>query len=207
MQQLYLIESTVTNDIYIDNENRCHAFLRQEKAVSFCEEHENTRVSDMKYIEMNDLDQMCYAAGADSIIFQAGEETEEHIIVEKNLPLLPYNHTLNRAIAKIKHTKSTKNLAELSLSHYIVAARVYNGDETKIVYAVAEHKILQDLGKLYIVFSNLDEFSIWQMNCPDWEPLRVDYNGLLRITGKNGIMINPSGNRLILTGEMLTQAK
>lgn len=204
INKIYILESTKTNHPYITPDGACLVFPHEADAKAAHEATPDTRLGAPNFYKMDDLCYLCYAAGANAVRIQIKDKIEELVLHKEFANHAPCGHELNRTIAKVKHTKTRQALSGFAFCEYIVPVKVREEGEIKITYAVVKHQV-KDLGMLYIAFSSLDEFTIWQSEHPEWSPIKVSFAGLRRIGGKSGVMINPSGNRMILTANMLAE--
>lgn len=203
INKLYVLESTQTNAPYVDESGASHIFIHKEDAKKDAENYENVRISDPKFYTMDVMGKLCYSAGADAFSILIDGKSETIPIREQDLEIAYYNHALNRTLALIKQHKLQKDLCGITFCDFLVPVQVRQDDnDIQIVYCVAKHT-QADIETLYLAFSNLNEFAIWSMDNPGWEVIRSDYQKLRGICGKHGFMINPSGNRLIVSSKML----
>lgn len=202
INQIYLLDSTKTGKPYLNEHRNCLIFVRESDAKKKQETLPDTIVSPPKYYKFADLAALCYAAGADGITLCSKDKEETFPLEERMLAMQPYNHELCGNLLMLKQTKKQLYLNQLAFCNFIVPVKINNGDEVEIVYGIARHTT-EEVGMLYVAFSDLDEFTLWGSTVPGWQPLKTDFRGLMRICGKHGIMLNPSGNRLVLTHEQL----
>ena len=205
LNKLYVLESTKTQQPYISTDGCCLVFPHEADARAAKEKIPDTKLDEPKFYKLNELCFLCYAAGASAIRLQIKDKVEELVLREEFAGHHPCGHGLNRVIADVKHTKERRHLAKLRQCEFIVPVKVKKDGEIRITYGVVKHQV-QDLGMLYLAFSSLDEFNIWRSEHPGWEPLKTNFSGLRRIGGKSGVMVNPAGNRLILTPSMMLEA-
>ena len=203
INKLYVLESTQTNAPYVDENGASHIFIHKEDAEKDAENYEDVRISDPKFYTMAVMGKLCYSAGADAFNICVDGKSETIPIREQDLEIAYYNHALNRSLALIKQHKLPKDLCSITLCDFLVPAQVRQEEsDIQIVYCVAKHT-QTDMETLYLAFSSLNEFALWSMDNPGWKVIQADYKKLRGICGKNGFMINPSGNRLIVSAKML----
>ena len=194
IEKAYSVMSSKTGKPYIDKENRCYVFTDELEANEFSE-NLPVFVDGPRFYEIKELQSQCYAAGATVLIVRMEGKETSFPLAEKLVAPDYYNNTLNRLIAHIKHTKNSEYLPLLQKERYIVPAKVENeGDTVKILYAVAKN---QNGDFMYLAFSDLNEYYLWNSIVDGWEPLEIGYETLQRIGYHNGFLINICGNKLV----------
>lgn len=197
----YVLNSSTTHRTFIAEDMKCFVSTSPNGLEPFMVEHPGTEIGSARCLEETELHAAMYACGADVIVFVDGKETKEVPLTSRTLKLAPYNHALNGRLSLFKETKKKRYLRDMLKCEFIVPAKIVDG--TKILYGVAQHKVV-DLPILYIAFSDLEEFDTWLQPGMVWQPLRINYKGLQKILGGNvGIMLNPAGNRLVISRSML----
>lgn len=200
--QLYLLNSTITGKPYLDESCHCIMYCHAEDAKEAEGTIPDTLLSPPKYFKFPQLAEICFAAGADAIrLVNKGKETV-FAVDEDMVPPFAGDHALCANLMRFKQTKKRKYLAQMAFCSFIVPAKVLSEGEPGVVYGIVKHTVA-DAGMLYVAFSDLSEYALWAGNFPQWSPLKVDYRTMRRICGKNGIMLNPSGNRLVISDDML----
>ena len=144
-----------------------------------------------------------YGCGAERLAIRVNGETETVVLDAQRLQLRPYNHKLNGTIAHLKQTKKRGYLEKLAECSFIVPVRIRNSASVQMSYGIVRHKV-DSIGQMYLAFSTLDEFTLWRADKEEWDPLAMSFDELYRIAKKDGVMLNPEGNRLILTPEMMS---
>ena len=200
---IYLIESALSNKPYIDTERTSYAFTNADDAENYAEGIEDVRVKSPQKYTSFDLCSLCYAAGADAIMI----DLEQKLIITRQMRAQhPYNHTLNGELALIKQTGDKQHLLNMKRCVFLVPVRIEHRPSVKIKYGIAKHK-QNTVPPLYLAFSDLDEYRVWASENHDWDPIKVDFAALYRIASRRGVMINPTGNRIVITPKMLSDIK
>ena len=193
IEKAYSIMSSKTGKPYIDKENRCYVFTEESEANAFSE-NLPVFVDGPRFYEIKELQSQCYAAGATVLVVRMEGKETSFPLAEKLATPDYYNATLNRLIAHIKQSKSREYLPLLRDERYIVPAKVETEDNTvKILYAVAKN---QNDDLVYLAFSDLNEYYLWNSIVDGWQPLEVGYETLRRIGYHNGFLLNICGNKL-----------
>lgn len=203
LNQIYLLESTKTNQPYITEDGACLFFLHEVDAQIKAQNITDVRVSTPRFYTIDVISKLCYTIGASKMVLFVKGKEEEFKLRESQLKCAFYNHQLASVVMQLKQTGLTKYLYDLALCEYIVPAKVQkNEDEIHIKYGIVRH-ITNKEEILYLAFTNLDEFAIWSTEVGEWSPLIVSYKRLRSICGNSGFFLNPRGNRLIITCNLL----
>ena len=200
--KLYILNSKQTGKPYLDEERCCYLFRDAKDAGETQNTFPDTFVGDPWFYEREKLAALCYAAGADYIKLKIGKEEAKLPLTAEIVKVGPYNHELAGVLALLKQTRQQRYLKKLALCEFIVAVKIKKNPELEIVYGIVKHTI-KEVDPLYLVFSDLEEYNLWATNVPGWSPLKISCRELQRMRGKHGIMINPSGNRMILKAKDL----
>ena len=200
--RLYVISSTYTGRVYMDEQRTVYAFLNPEQAEEFTEEHPGTDVLHPTFYTEEQLIDSMYSHGADRIIVTNRKDVLEVKTYESQGVHVPTNHDLNGAITLLRDFKKEAMLKDLGKCEYLIPTKIKDGSQ--ISYAVLKHPV-EELGFLYLAFSDLTEFNAWAAEVGGYEPLKVPFARLKEIAKKSGLMINPCGNRVILTEAMLSK--
>ena len=195
--KLYILNSTLTGKPYLDEKRCCFLFRDEKDAKEAQKKCPNTSVGTPWYYELDMLATLCFAAGADGIHVKIGKEEMTLPLSERNVRIGAYNHELSGYFALLKQTRQQRFLHKFAICEFIVPVKIKKDPELQIVYGVAKSTV-RELGMLYLVFSDLDEYHLWADQVPGWSPLKIHFRELEMIRGENGIMINPSGNRLVV---------
>ena len=195
IEQAYTIMSSKTGKPYIDEENKCYVFTEEDAANEFSEDIP-VFVDGPRFYELIELKSQCYAAGATMLIIRTEGKDTSYPLEEKLVSPNYYNSTLNRLIAHIKQNKNRKYLELLPDERFIVPAKVINENDTvKILYAVARN---QNDDLMYLAFSDLNEYMLWNAGVEGWQPLEISYDTLYRIGYHTGFLMNVHGNKIII---------
>ena len=200
---VYVLNSTQTLRPYLTEGLECFISESVRDIEDLLIEFPGTVVSAPKSLNDDELKTYLFATGAEKITqIKDGKRTSQPL-VERYLALYPYNHALNGRLALFKQTHKKKYLRDMTLCDYIVPAKITGGQN--IVYGIAQHKLLENQ-MLYLAFSDLEEYDTWASQKPGWSPIKMSFSAIKRICkDKVGIMLNPSGNRLIMSRDMLLQ--
>lgn len=189
-----------TKQPYITEEGECVIYLRKEDAGNFLNEHPGAVLDESKFYKAEELCSMCYGAGAVKIkVIMPGCEKERY----EDLTRMPikkyYNHSLNKNINLLHETKRKEYLYALKKENYIVPVKITNKPEMKIEYSIAK----ANDRKLFVAFTCLEEFDLWNKNIGGYEALEITYSELIELSGNDDIVLNISGARYILSQEKI----
>jgi len=199
----YVLNSIQTQRPYLTEGLECFVSEIGSDIEDLLIEFPGTVVSAPKNLDNEELKTYLFATGAEKVTtIKNGKKTSQPL-VERYLALYPYNHALNGRLALFKQTHKKKYLKDMMLCDYIVPAKITDGQN--IMYGIAQHKLLENQ-MLYLAFSDLQEYDTWASQKPGWSPIKISFSAIKRISkDKVGIMLNPSGNRLVMSKEMLLQ--
>ena len=200
---VYILDSTVTGKPFLTEDRESHIFFRTQDAETFLQEYQNTRLSGPYETDVEHLMERLYASGTEELIFHDKEETANRKIDKNCLSkTYPYNAELNAAICLLKQTKQKKYLEKIGLSDLYMVAGVRETPEIRIVYGTARMTEIPD-DYWYVVFSDIAEYNVWKSGGMKWNAIRRSFSEVYGICRGHGLMINPCGNRLALSPELL----
>ena len=196
---LYYIKSTLSGELYLDENRQSYFFLYESNAKQFVETHKNTSYACVTF-KNKDILESCYMAGASNILYDNGEKKEKIVLSQKVLRPGYYNNNINACISLYKQTRAHKYLKQLAASHFIVPVGIRK-DETgqKIEYAVMK----MENSTYYIAFANLAEYKCWAKNVKGWQPLIVNFDVMCQISKQFGFVINPMSNKIRMPGDVM----
>lgn len=199
---VYMLESTITGRLYLDNENVCDVSLSEEDKTLMPKGKTEVRVSSAKRYTMDEIASLCYAAGADAIRFYKSKSSKKATLHPERLISAPYNHLLNQLLCRAKQASDYSKLLRLSECSFFVPVRIEQEGEVDIFYATAKHARIEGLS-YFITFSTIEEYQIWASAQHGYKPVKIGYEALRRVSGSHGWIINPQGNQLVLSNEIL----
>lgn len=205
LSQIWLIRSTVTQHIYLDTDRRAYAFFEKYQADKFVTATQETAADPPSFYDEKELRGQIFADGGTSLVLTRGYETEIVQIGPRNVPLVFYRCDLNAWLNLLKETKQEIWLKKLFCEEFLVPVRIYNGEQPRIVYATV-HQGGSDT-YMFLAFTTLDEFNSWAEKQPGWSPLSVTTETMWQIGKKHGYLVNPFGNRLVISSALLKSGK
>jgi len=206
IKEAYMVISSKTGKPYLDADNTSFVFTDKKEAENYINRTPCTILEGPRYYKISNMLTQCYAAGAERIRLQIGKQTEDLPLAQNVVDRNYYNNTMNRVLSQLKQTKRKTFLKKFADERFILPVKIKASDDNvEIFYGVAQNGA--DDSFLYLAFSDLDEYTAWSARIPDWSPLEVGYNTLWRICRHHGVMINPYGNRFILTRKMMEEIK
>ena len=205
ISQIWLIRSSVTNRIYLDTDRRAYAFFEQYQADKYVAENEGTVADPPVFFDDKALRGQIFSDGGTSLVLSRGYDTETVKIGPRNVPLKFYRCDLNAWLNLLKETKQEVWLKKLFGEKFLVPARIYTGEKPRIVYATV-HQSGSD-SYMFLAFTTLEEYNSWAEKQPGWSPLSVTTETMWQIGKKHGYLVNPFGNRLILSGQLLQKGR
>lgn len=205
LSQVWLIRSPVTNHVYLDAERRAYAFFEGYQADKFVAATEGTVADPPAFFDGKALRGQVFSDGGTSLVLSRGYETETVPVGPRNVPLKFYRCDLNAWLNLLKETKQEVWLKRLFCEEFLVPVRIYNGEQPRIVYATV-HQGGSD-AYMFLAFTTLEEFDAWAEKQPGWSPLSVTTETMWQIGKKHGYLVNPLGNRIVLSGTLLQKGK
>ena len=201
---IYILDSTVTGKPYLTEDRKSHIFFRERDAEGCLQEYPDTRLSGPYETDIKSLMERLYASGTEEILLHddQGEITARKIDMKCLSPTYPYNADLNAAICLLKQIRQKKYLEKIGLSDLFMVAGVRETPEIKIVYGTARVAEVPD-DYWYVVFSDLAEYNVWKSEGMKWNAIRRSFAEVYSICKGHGLMINPCGNRLVLSPELV----
>lgn len=203
--KLYILESTKTNQPFLTRNGECLLFLDSKEAAGMAKQYENVKVSDPKFYRIAEFYALCYAAGASSVVLEVDNKKENFLLDEKrNLPCRFFNHTMVKTVALLKQYGDVAYLWELASCQFLIPVKIKEESESvRISYGAVRH-IVETSSLLFLAFSNLEEFNLWTSRS-EWKPVLLSFRDFRKICGEHGFFLNPAGNRLIITPDLLKQ--
>lgn len=205
LSQIWLIRSTVTQHIYLDTDRRAYAFFDAYQADKFATATEGTVAGPPAFFDEKILRGQIFSDGGTSLVLSRGYETQTVQIGPRNVPLKFYRSDLNAWLNLLKETKHEIWLKKLLCEEFLVPVRIYSGEKPRIVYATA-HQNGSD-AYMFLAFTTLEEYTSWAENQPGWNPLSITTETMWQIGKKHGFLVNPLGNRIVLSGSLLQKGK
>ncbi|RXS72566.1 SseB family protein [Blautia faecicola] len=204
--KLFILESTKTNQPFLTQNGECLLFLDPKEATEMAKQYENVRVSDPKFYKIAEFYALCYAAGASSVVLGVGEKKENFLLDEKrNLPHRFYNHAMVKTVALLKQYGDVAYLWRLASCQFIIPVKIKEESESvRISYGAVRHMV-ETSSLLFLAFSNLEEFNLWNTSRGEWKPVLLSFRDFRKICGEHGFFLNPAGNRLIITPDLTKQ--
>lgn len=212
VEKYYLINSKLTGRPYIDKDRKAYVYIDNfEMAKEFSDSVQDTEVSS-PMVNGEKLDaqgviiNQCLRVGVKTLVKRKCDGSESETVLYT--PILPkewLNGALNSQIDILKHTKSMENLLAMRDGTFLVAIKITNSPTVGLNFAIAKNSDPKITYSMLLAFSTVGEFLQWKLAVPDqsWEPLMLSFEKLLRVVNEDGVILNPSGNRLILTPQML----
>lgn len=202
----YLIISVITNKVYLDEERNAYLFFSKNEAAAFVMETEDTTVQEGTYKSKEDFLSECYAAGARKVIIHSGTGTKEMVSLGENRVKLDfYNSMLNASVSLLRETKKSKYMIDIAKERFIVPVKINNDDGQVILYGVVRASGANKEDYRYLAFTDLKEFQAWAEKVQGWKPLSVSFDTMIQIGKNHGYMVNPFGNRLVLSYENMVK--
>lgn len=198
--QRFVLFSTITGAPYIDPNSAAHAYLSEEAAKKAdIPEAGYKRITGTPY----ELYYLCYKAGAHTLTWHTNTVTQTDALREQDIPIEYYNHALCNVLARIKEFRKKSDMYLLGNCEFLVPAKIEKSPSlVQVIYGIAQRS-QEDTEWLYLAFSTLEEYELWRSGQPEeeagrWNPLRLRFSSLREVCGRHGILLNPSGNRLVI---------
>ena len=202
LDRSYIIISTATERLYLDEERKAYLFFLKSEAIAFISSHENTKVSKAVFRNQKKLLSVCYGAGAVHLVITRNSKEELIALTPNRVEPGFYNTDLNAAICLLKETKEEKYIQDMVKEPFLVPVRIKSDNDTQeIVYGIARH---HDKGSFsFLAFSDLDEYQKWADVVAGWKPLMVPFDVMCQIGKQHGYIINLMGNRLAFPYQLM----
>lgn len=198
INELYTITSKKTGYIHMDADRCCYLFTAYDTAEGFSKNKPDLNISKSGYVVPMDLLALLYRYGFTKIAINDNKIYDLH---EKYGYRYFCNTSLNASIFLIKEMKKKCYLYSLAGCNYLLPVQVKNFEREvpEILYPTAKKKETQ---VFLPVFSDLEEYAQWDLH-EKWSPVLMDFNQVVKYAAKDGIIINPSSNRLTISWEKI----
>ncbi|MDO4647049.1 MAG: hypothetical protein Q4B26_00265 [Eubacteriales bacterium] len=205
-QDIILIYSGATGEIYLDEDYVAHAFLADadDRIKDFCEKNQKANIypgKPTRFLTDQKIATICYATGAESIEFHAPLSGTlgnlERCADRKHF----YNHDFCKNAVLYKETKKQEYIRALANTKFIVPARVKNSDACASASYGIGFMSKEEREKdqyIYLGFSDLPQYEQYAKNHPEFQPLLISVEEACRIGKKHGYLIN-AGFKSIFT--------
>lgn len=196
---MYLIYSSLTNALYINEKRQAAAFRNIADAEGYCKKNTGLYVyKDERPAKALYSDS--YASGAVSVnLKEENGEVKNIRLQEDRLERRFYNGKTNADIARYIYTKDPACLHALCKDRFIVPIKITSRPYVKAVYLTVYDKSRGDERSFYyLAFTDLKEYEKWGRGKEEWAPLMVDFRSLERIGRNHGFIINLMGIRFLL---------
>lgn len=206
----YILISTKTNNIYMDENFMCYIFDKKSNANNFISSNKKNDI-EVKLNKNNKAKNFCeylYSIGFRNIIFSRNGKRID-IPVEKSTNQIKYNSPYTSAmLLRLKQTGEKKYLKGLNKSKFYTPVIIKDRkvkEHPSIKYSYAS---VNKNGKYYLLFSTVKEFDVWNnLQGNIWKPLEVDINNFDRIRTTNPILLDAASNKIVLTKELINIIK
>lgn len=202
--KIHILLCRSKNIPFLDAENKSFLFLSEEEGKKYIEKHAagmDVVLSGERDFDYDDLCAYLYSKGTQKIVFY---ENSVKIISLSGRHLARrsyYNSDLNGAITCLRETSKREYLIVMAGYSFLVPVVLTGKGKTNVTYGTAEKD-----GKTYsIAFADKPEFDAWmaKTHMTGWQPLRISAVALSEIAGGREIIINPCGNHILFTKEMV----
>lgn len=202
INQTYDIKSSITGELYMDENRNSYLFFSERDALIFVQETPNVCLGDRKFRNPEEYFQQCYRYGILTVIISDGDTQEKWNLNRKNVKLDFYNNTLNAAITLFKETKNPKYLRIVASCYFIVPVRMDFDLSPEIVYGT----IHMNQGEYrFLAFSDLEEYQAWGDEMIGWSPLLVNFDVMCQISKECGYVVNPKGNAVLMPAQVMSK--
>ena len=203
-RKLYILLSGTRMIPYLDAEKKSFLFLSEEDGKRYIEKHGrgmDIALSGEQEFDYDDLCALLYSRGTKKIVFF---EAEEKIISLSGRHLARrsyYNAELNGAITCLRESRKKDYLLDMAGYTFIVPVFLSGKGRASVTYGTAQKE-----GRFYsLAFADKPEFDAWlsKGDLHGWQPLRISALALTELAGGREVIVNPCGNHVLLTGEMV----
>ena len=202
----YIIKSTITKDIYMDENFVCHIFDKKSSAEFFIKDN---KITDVQVIlndnkKAKDFCENLYSTGFRKIIFYK-KDKEIEISVEKPTFQIQYNNPYASAmLLRLKQTGAKKYLRALYNAKFFAPVIVKDREIAHHPIIKYSYASVKKSGTYYLLFSTLKEFEKWNLSQGNvWKPLKVSIKDFDRIRNNNPILLDSLSKKIILNKECI----
>lgn len=198
INELYTITSKKTGYIHMDANRCCYLFTAHDKAEAFSKNMPDLSISKSGYVAPMDLLALLFRYGFTQISIDDSKNYDLH---EKYGYRYFCNTPLSSSIFLIKEMKKKCYLYNLADCSYLLPVQVKSSgrEVPEILYPTAKKKE----SRVFLpVFSDLEEYEQWDLH-EKWSPVLIDFKQAVQYAAKDGIIINPSSNRLTISWEKI----
>lgn len=201
MEKILIINKKL-NKPYVSEDRESYLYLNKEIAKIMADKNEKFDVIDVSDKSLLDIKSLCFLCGALKLLIIGNSTNDIKIeeLIKEDLKPMYYNSNLNANINNLLSTRKQQYLLSMKGCKFIVPVVVKDDEKQSISYLAANTK---NNSFFYVAFSDLSEYNKWSKDFPQSQPLEVDSISLKRIGKDHGFIFNPSGNKFILTRDML----
>lgn len=206
LRKYYIVYSKHTKLPYIDSKKRIYLIYGYDEALEFVNGRKGMFLEkEPIYYRISGLHTLCKTYDISGIVVIDANEKQTIPIDCELAEYKYYNGETKSAIMLLKELKDVSFLNELRFGHFLVPIRIEKRVEKqipKIHYACASKP--GENKKMCLAFTDFEEFEKWQQQVNDtWEVIEVNLHNLDRVRKTLPVLIDPLGNKLILTTSMI----
>ena len=198
VNELYTITSRKTGYVFMSNERDCYVFTSEEGAKKFCIKNTMCSYSKTGYVAPLDYLAILYRYGFIQIVI---DDFKTCRIAEEFGHKYFCNPNLNSVIFLLKQSGKKNDLVHLKNCTFLLPVRIKNFKNHLPEISFPEAK--KNTNFIYLpVFSDLEEYSQWEQ-ATQWTPVLLSFSRIIKHAKHDGIIINPSSNRLTINKELM----
>lgn len=201
MDKILIIDKKL-NKPFVSEDRKSYLYLDKSIAKVITEKNKRLGVVDVSSKSLVDIKSLCYLSGALTLLIvgNSTNDVKSESLIKEDLKPMYYNSNLSANINNLLTTKKQQYLINMKDCKFIVPVVVKDDERQSISYLAANTK---NKSFFYVAFSDLSEYNKWSKDFPQAQPLEVDSISLKRIGKDHGFIFNPSGNKFILSHDML----
>lgn len=209
LQKYFLIYAKATKLPYIDRKYQIYLIASRGKALEFIGNKDGLYINDRKYYHMKELHTICKKYNVKKIIVIDGSGTHKVSLDYSLAETQYYNAETKAALMLVKEKKDISYLADLRFGKFLVPIHIENRIEKqtpKLTYACAVRPA--ENSKMCLAFTDISEFNKWNEQMDNkWKLIQVNLRNLNRIRKGLPVLIDPLGNKIVLTSNMFRGIK
>ena len=192
------ILSTVTGEIFLDENGRAFLFSNEASAIKFIGEDRDKQKGNPEKLVYDSFIWNCYCKGVTGVLLD--NKPESLIPIRRPRERLEYaNPDLTRTVLLLAETSDIRYLRALSDKHFIVPAAVENTQKNGLSMPSLSFGVVRAKGPetghyppYYCTFTDTDIFGSWRDRTgQSFQPLQMEFDQLLKVCGEKGLVINP----------------
>lgn len=205
MQEFYLIYSTRTGKVFVDEQDGKHlsyAFLSENEAKEFTKKNKDTRYErEIAENSIKDLHPKIKPSGAKYVL----TSKESSPLPIKYSGAEPNSRLANALVNIFLHYPRKKYLQELKDAEFFVPCKITEQEGNVNIFYDGVKKQGQSV---FVAFASLSDAEKFEKSSKDFEILKMNFKIIAEISKNRGLLLNPSlPSRMLLSPELLNELR